>query len=170
MLFLFCVALWFILRGASCFKVFLCSLSSSFVIPFSIMITSLGEDGAGLCGSRAFVFLFCACWFLSFFFFLLVSGVGCGLWLWHTLGIAINLLYRSRFLVSCTILWFGQLSHMVQPCGVTAHFHALTLSRIGQCGSFLEQENIPPLRLFPAIWVGSHLFFAAIESDLSTVG
>ena len=61
MLFLFCVALWFILRGASCFKVFPCSLSSCFVIPFSIVITSLGEEGAGLCASRAFVSLFCTC-------------------------------------------------------------------------------------------------------------
>ena len=43
-LFLFCVALWFILRGASCFKVFLCSLSSCFFILFSIVITSLGEE------------------------------------------------------------------------------------------------------------------------------
>ena len=54
-LFLFCVALWFILRGASCFKVFSCSLSSCFVIRFSIVITSLGEEGTGLCASRAFV-------------------------------------------------------------------------------------------------------------------
>ena len=59
--FLFCVALWFILQDASCFKVFPCSLSSCFVIPFSIVITSLGEDGAGLCASRAFVCLFCTC-------------------------------------------------------------------------------------------------------------
>ena len=66
MLFLFCVALWFILRGASCFKVFPCSLFSRFVIPFSIVNISLGEEGAG----RAFVCLllfFCACMFLSFF-------------------------------------------------------------------------------------------------------
>ena len=66
-LFLFCVALWFILRSASCFKVVPCSLSSCFVIPFSIVITSLGEEGAGLCASRAFVCLFCTCYFLSFF-------------------------------------------------------------------------------------------------------
>ena len=45
-------ALWFILRGASRFRVFPCSLSSCFVIPF---ITSLGEEGTGLCASRAFV-------------------------------------------------------------------------------------------------------------------
>ena len=32
LLFLFCEALWFILRGASCFKVFPCSLSSSFLL------------------------------------------------------------------------------------------------------------------------------------------
>ena len=36
-LFLFCVALWFILRGASCFKDFPCSLFLCFGIPFSIV-------------------------------------------------------------------------------------------------------------------------------------
>ena len=60
-LFLFCVALWFILRGVRCFKVFPCSLSSCFVIPFSIVIISLGEEGTGLCASRASVCLFCTC-------------------------------------------------------------------------------------------------------------
>ena len=78
MLFLFCVALWFILRGASCFKVFPCSLSSCFFISFSIVIASLGEEGAGLCASRAFICLFLHP--VVFFLFLLVSGVGCG-WL-----------------------------------------------------------------------------------------
>ena len=61
MLFLFYVVLWFILRGASCFKVLTYSLSSCFVIPFSIVITSFEEEGAGLCASRAFVCLFCTC-------------------------------------------------------------------------------------------------------------
>ena len=56
-----------------------CSLSSCFVLPFSTVISSFGEEGAGLCASRAFVCLFWACWFLSFFFSLLVSGVVCGL-------------------------------------------------------------------------------------------
>ena len=42
-------------RGASCFKVFPCSLSSCFFIPFSIVITSLGEEGTRLCASRACV-------------------------------------------------------------------------------------------------------------------
>ena len=60
-LFLFCVALWFILGGASCFKVFPFSLSSCFFIRFSIVITSLGEEEAGLCASRAFVCLFYTC-------------------------------------------------------------------------------------------------------------
>ena len=59
MLLLFGVASWFILQGASYFKVFPCSLSSCFVIPFSIVIPSLGEEGAGLYASRAFVCLFC---------------------------------------------------------------------------------------------------------------
>ena len=53
-----CGSLCFILRGASCFKVFSCSLSSCFFISFSIVITSLGAEEAGLCASRAFVCLF----------------------------------------------------------------------------------------------------------------
>ena len=59
-LFLFSVALWFILRGASCFKIFPCSLSSCFTIPYSIVTvnTSLCGEGAGLSASRAFVCLF----------------------------------------------------------------------------------------------------------------
>ena len=85
-LFLFYVALWFILWAASCFKIFPCSLSSCFFIPFSIVITSLGEEGAGLCASRAFVFVYV---FFFFFFFPLVSDVGCGLWLLHSLNFSI---------------------------------------------------------------------------------
>ena len=57
-MFLFCVTLWFILRGASCL-VLPCSLSLCFFSPFSIVITSLGVEGAVLCASRAFVCLFC---------------------------------------------------------------------------------------------------------------
>ena len=57
MLLLFYLALWFILWGASCL-VLPCSLSSCFFSPFTIVITSLGEEGAGLCASRAFVCLF----------------------------------------------------------------------------------------------------------------
>ena len=43
------------------FKVFPCSLSSCFVIPFSIVIIWLGEEGAGLCASLVFVCLFYTC-------------------------------------------------------------------------------------------------------------
>ena len=45
---------------------------SCFFILFSIVITSLGEEGAGLCASRAFVCLFCMRYVLSFF-----SSSGC---------------------------------------------------------------------------------------------
>ena len=60
LLFVFYVALWFILWGASCL-VLPCSLSSCFFSALSIVITSLGEEGAGLCTSRAFICLFCTC-------------------------------------------------------------------------------------------------------------
>ena len=42
------------------------ALCPRFSVCFSILITSLGEEGAGLCASRTFVCLFCACMFLSF--------------------------------------------------------------------------------------------------------
>ena len=67
MLLLSCVAVGFILPGASCFRVLSCSLSSCFYISFSLVITSIGKDRAGLYASRAFVCLFCTCLFLSFF-------------------------------------------------------------------------------------------------------
>ena len=68
-------ALWFILRGASWFGVFPCSLSSCFVIPFVIVITSLGKVGAGLCTSRP-VHLFVCFVRVSFCHFSLPFGVG----------------------------------------------------------------------------------------------
>ena len=74
-LFLFCVAMWLILRGASCFKLLPCSLSSCCFIPFSIAITLFGEDGAGLCASYAFVCLFCTCRFCPF-------SLPLGVWGW----------------------------------------------------------------------------------------
>ena len=61
MLFLSCVALWFVLWGDSCYKVLPCSSSSWFFIPFSIVITPLGKEGAGLCASRALDCLFRTC-------------------------------------------------------------------------------------------------------------
>ena len=61
-------------------------------------ITSLGEEGSCLCASRAFVCLFLFCFFVrvSFchFIFLLVSGAGCRLWLWHSPDFSINCFER----------------------------------------------------------------------------
>ena len=67
--FLFCVTLLFILRDASCL-VLPCSLPLCFFSPFIIVITSLGEEGAGLCASRAFV---CSCLHVLILSFLLSS-------------------------------------------------------------------------------------------------
>ena len=57
--------------GASCFKVFPCSLSTCFFILFRILITTLREEGAGLGASRAFFFVG-----FSFCHFSLPLGVG----------------------------------------------------------------------------------------------
>ena len=46
------------IRGASCL-VLPCSLSMCFFCPFSILITLLGEEGAGYCAYRAFVCELC---------------------------------------------------------------------------------------------------------------
>ena len=61
-------------------------------------ITCLAEEGSGLCASRAFVCLLFVCFFVLVSFchllFLLVSGAGCGLWLWHSLDFSINCFER----------------------------------------------------------------------------
>ena len=57
-------------------------------------ITSLGEEGSGL--YVLLVHLFVCFGRVSFchFLFLLVSGAGCGLWLWHSLDFSINCFER----------------------------------------------------------------------------
>ena len=67
-----------------------------FLHSLSIVITSLGEEGAGLCASLAFVCMF-VLYMLVFviFLFLLVSGVSGGLGLWHSLDFSINFYFRD---------------------------------------------------------------------------
>ena len=73
---------------------FPCSLPSCFFISFSVVIASLGEGVAGLCASHV-----CVCLFvlrvLKFcpFSLPLRVGVGCGLWLWHTLGFSVDFFF-----------------------------------------------------------------------------
>ena len=80
MLVLLFVALWFILRGDLLY-VFVCLSVCHFVLvffsPFSIAITSVGEERANL---NAFLRLIDLCLFgFVGFLFLLMSGKGCGL-------------------------------------------------------------------------------------------
>ena len=78
---------------------FISSLALCFVLlffsPFSIPITSLGEARAGLCD---FVRFFLLRWLVCVsLLFLLVSGIGCNLWLWHSLDFSFYLLELSEF-------------------------------------------------------------------------
>ena len=59
------------------FKVLPCVFVLEFFSPFSILITSLGEERAGLCASNAFVSFARVGLCLFFFFFGL--GIGCDL-------------------------------------------------------------------------------------------
>ena len=60
-----------------------CHFVLVFFSPFSIAITSLGEERANLSAFRTFVR------FVGFLFFL-GSGKGCDLWLWHSLDISLT--------------------------------------------------------------------------------
>ena len=53
-----------------------CALCPRFFVCFSIVINSLGEEGAGLCASRTFVL---RVYVFVLFLFLLVSSAGCNL-------------------------------------------------------------------------------------------
>ena len=82
------VALWFILQGDLFWCLTLCHFVLVFFSPFSIAITSLGEEELILV---LFVRLFALCLFgFVGFLFLLVSGKGCGLWLWHSLDFSLT--------------------------------------------------------------------------------
>ena len=85
------VTLWFILRG-NLFHVLPCVLV--FFSPFSIAVTSLREERANLSAFRTFVLLV-----LVSFLFLLVSGKGCGLWLWHSLDFSLTLFALCYFVL-----------------------------------------------------------------------
>ena len=61
--------------GRFMFGLALCFVCVSFVL-CSILITLLGEEGAGLCASRAFVLLHMHMLIYVLFLFLLVSAVG----------------------------------------------------------------------------------------------
>ena len=60
--------------------------------PFSIVIISLGDEIASLCTFRAFVclVLFLHALIFVLLLFLFVSGVDCGLWLWHSLDCSLH--------------------------------------------------------------------------------
>ena len=81
----------------------LCYFVLVFFSPFSIMITSLGEERVNLSALRTFVrFAFVWVWL----FFLLVSVKGCDLWLWHSLDFSHTFLVVVRFWVmSCFLLF-----------------------------------------------------------------
>ena len=83
MLVLLFVALWFILRGDLILCLTLCHFVLVFFSPFSIAITSLGEERANLSAFCTFV-RFVLVWICRFPL-PLVSGKGCGLLLWHSL-------------------------------------------------------------------------------------
>ena len=82
------VALWFILRGdlfyvLACVILFLC-----FLILLALRLPRLGKRDPILV---LFVRLFDLCLFgFVGFLFLLVSGKGCGLWLWHSLDFSLT--------------------------------------------------------------------------------
>ena len=72
------------------------SLALRFVLvffsPFSIAITSLGEERADLCAHRAFVLRVLVC---VSFPFLIVSGIDCDLLLWHSLDFSFSC-YKTK--------------------------------------------------------------------------
>ena len=82
------VALWFILRGDL--------LHVFFFSPLSIAITSLGEEGELILVLFVRLFDLCLFGFVGYLF-LLGSGKGCGLWLWHSLDFSLTFYFVYIF-------------------------------------------------------------------------
>ena len=102
MLVLLFVALWFILRGdlfyvLPCVILFLC-----FSVLLALRLSRLGKRELILV---LFVRLFDLRLFgFVCFLFLLVSGKGCGLWLWHSLDFSLTLFYIMCFATNTMLL------------------------------------------------------------------
>ena len=109
------VALWFILRGnlfyvLPCVILFLC-----FSVLLALRLPRLGKRELILV---LFVRLFDLCMFgFVDFLFLLVSGKGCGLWLWHFLDFSLTFFFRT-----CT-----QVSSPVSKSEITRLIHVVRL-------------------------------------------
>ena len=106
MLVLLFLALWFILRGI-CFKSCLVLFCSCVFCPFSIAITSLGEETANFSAFCTFVGICMGLFGFVCFLFPVVSGKGRGLSYWHSLDISLTFcvriilsLSRSVFLIT----------------------------------------------------------------------
>ena len=109
------VALWFILGGdlfyvLPCVILFLC-----FSVLLALRLPRLGKRELILV---LFVRLFDLCLFgFVGFHFLLVSGKGCGLWLWHSLDFSLNFFYstdRSKVVVPVLVLLFVALRFILR--------------------------------------------------------
>ena len=84
------VALWFILRGICCMS-FRVSFFPVFFSPFTLRLPRFGKRELI---SVLFVRLFGLCLFRFVgFLFLLGSGKGCGLWLWHSLDFSLTFFF-----------------------------------------------------------------------------
>ena len=86
------VALWFILRGDLFYVLYCVILFLCFSVLLALRLSLLGKRELILV---LFVRLFDLCLFgFVGFLFLLVSGKGCGLWLWHSLDFSLSFFFR----------------------------------------------------------------------------
>ena len=88
------VALWFILRGDLLYVLPCVILFLWFSVLLVLRLPRLGKRELILV---LFVRLFDLCFFgFVGFFFLLVSGKGCGLWLWHSLDFSLTFFFFKK--------------------------------------------------------------------------
>ena len=100
------VALWFILRGDLFCVLTLCYFVLMFLVLLALRLLRLGKRELLLV---LFVRLFDLCLFgFVGFLFLLVSGKGCSLWLWHSLDFSLTSFFYYSDLDIFLLLKFEQ--------------------------------------------------------------
>ena len=156
------VALWFILRGDllyifPCVILFLC-----FSVLLVLRLPRLRKRELILV---LFVRLFDLCLFgFVGFLFLLMSGKGCGLWLWHSLDFSLTLFYstdRSKAVVPVLVLllvalWFilrGDLFNVLSCVILFLCFSVLSTLRLPRLGK-RELILVLLVRLFDLCFFG----------------
>ena len=153
-------------RFAVCLSV--CHFVLVFFGPFSIAITSLGEERELILVFFVRLFVLCLFRFVGFLF-LLGSGKGCGLWLWHSLDFSLTFFFLLWSCTKMTVLHTPNIwtvfnhSHICPIIWIFLFYPLVCLKPLNEC-----QMSKHLIRFM--VWDTCNVLVQAILSEYLTLG